>query len=928
MSWALSAATASTSGAIDVTPLAATLKFAEQLNKEARFFPDTTTPVAEQSPREREDEEYAHYQARTSQQQPPNRAQQNGSEQNTARSTASSTYALHSLPPSQQASARGPGHSKKLSASSFVMTSMTTNTGTGARPNADAFKALPTTTSSVEAQLLPLHAQEALKNEVSHLKRELSRQDAKLLEKEEELARIAATLHKTEQEKVNEHAKMRATMKELRKAVAEGDSRLEFWKADFQATKARELEQIQKDNAAIVEQLNSHLEAVSNTLRASSTAMVPSSSEKSITSAQALSATSSSSSLNVAFNGAGSGLTHEEHLKLTMEKFRQERIGWERSRKEELTGLKTEHKVAMEQKDAAMKKLKLQYTQQYAQWKKQFASFSSELDYLTEYVVKLTYLLAEIDRGTYPVGQKHGVTSFVIPSSKRAFLKLDASASSSVLLCEKLDSLGQAFSRAGIPWDPASVHRNQSFLTDTKQVEARRLKEERRLELEAGSEGEEDHSSTHLLPASGSHRLALPSGLNSEEKEEFIPPPTGTELIDAFHTELASHPTIQYIKQLEEERDKYKYQLHLETRKKLELHQTLTSQNRLVEGNELFKRSKLEQQSRRSSSGVPTSSQSSSMSQLLSNAQANAGSGLQLSSVYITPHASPEKLHHSSSAASSKAAAILLASGTVAHHPAAGRQGIQIGYAAMKEQPVSEENLGLTKGEGVGEMRQSEAAGVMVSPAKVLDHSQTSHTATGAYRNANLSPATNAVRPASAMVRGYSSPQQAYYGGSSRPLSAATTSYLGGGSTSQGGTSTWNSRPTSAFISGSPVRPGSAVMTHSSFAPAGSSPARPVRGVHSAMASHPSPSGPIVSPAAYAKPTPMHVAHGNANAQVMTQQTAAKAHQDARNHALGVHPPTQPHSQESSRTPGSSPTTERSTYPHRASSAGRKRIDQ
>ena len=276
------------------------------------------------------------------------------------------------------------------------------------------------------------------------------------------------------------------------------------------------------------------------------------------------------------------------------------------------------------------------------------------------------------------------------------------------------------------------------------------------------------------------------------------------------------------------------------------------------------------------------------------------------------------------SSASSKAASILLASGTVAVHPAAGRQGVQIGYATVKDPQGTEENLGLTKGEGgVGETRHN-GTGVLVSPAKVIDYNQTSHT-TGAYRNANLSPSltSGGGRPASAMVRGYSSPQQAYYGGSSRPLSAATTSYVGGGSTSQGGTSTWNSRPTSAFISGSPVRPGSAVMTHASFASSGASPARPVRGVHSAMASNPSPPTQPVNPSAYAKPTPMHIAHGNANAQVLTQQVARVAHKEAIDHALGVHS-SHAHPQDSSRTPGSSPTTERSVHAHRAASAGRK----
>ena len=806
MSWAATA-----TSVIDVTPRAATVKAA----KSNAFFPDESSQtIQDESDSELEMEDGTKVWRRA---------------------------------PAQRASTSARQHtsSSKPSANNFLFTSMTTNTDSThvrhpsqhSRTSSQAF-ALSNDSSS--AQLLPLHVQEALKSEVTHLKRELARFESKLTDKDASLQKASDSYHKLEKEKLAEQARSRQVIKELRKTIAESEARLAFFQKDFTSRKEQELAQVQKHNSAILDHNNMLLESIGNTIKKSSSSVI----------------SQSQVEQNPNFSGASVGSTHEDHLKNVLEDFKQERLGWDKSKQQEIRSLRQQHAAELEAVEEQMKKVKGQYATQYATWKKQHAALMSEIDYLSEYITKLTFLFEEIDRGVYPVSLKHGITTWNIPETKRSFLQIgttnDGSARSAMLE-KKLRRLKNVFQAAKIPWDPELIHTNQSFTEDRKHREARLLlQSEPMMQLPPSVESDEADTDptppplSFLSDSSHDEKESTPYHTHTQHSSIIThPPPSSShtdELHSAFESELTSNATVQYIKQLEEERDRYKHALSLETRKKLELHSTLTSQNRLIQGNELFKRSKHETDQRRSSitANSQRGSTSSSMAQLIAAAQQTAGSGIQPNG---DSHSSNAKLNHSSATASSKARDIIQASTTMAFIPQAGKLGVQVGYETSQAQGLTsvDGGVGLTAGQQFA-INNSSSMSVLTTPSRVVDYTETTHT-NGAYKSSN-------VRPSSAAV---------YH--ASRPMSAisAVSSYTN---------SAFNSRPSSAFVPTSSA----AMRGHYSH--------QPVVGIHHMPSASAPPSAALV--ASFAKPLPMHIGHGNASAQLFTQQVAKKSHQEAR----------------------------------------------
>lgn len=902
MSWAAHA----NPRAIDATPLAATKRAADGANG---FFLDCSSPTAAASPRSSAGSTKAS--ARRSSAPSPSPGKPSAAALAAQSQGQPVTFGVTVTSAAAAVGSPAPSPAKTLRPSAAALAAERPHSPSARSGVAGAAAAA----AAAAPEGLPLHAQQSLRDEVALLKFEAGRWEAKLAEKDAALQKLSTALHDLQAAKLAEHARSRAQLAALRKQVVESDARLDFLRADLTQQKARECQAVARHNVQIAEEQNALLENVTNTIRASATAQVSpaalaaaasvglvgatglgaSASAAGVGVGTAMLAASSGANSAASFHGAGTGLTHEEHLKGVLHSFAEERRRWDASRARELASVRQEAALRLEESNARAQSIKAHFASAYSKWKAQHAAQCAEIEGLAAYAAKLAYLLEEIDRGKYPVREKHGVRAFVIPAHKRKFLALDPALAEggSGALGRRMDELRAALARAGIPWDPRDLGTDQSFLRDERQLQLRQMQQQLRLQPADDEGGDEEREESQPDPAV---RGLLRSGRRSAEESKEQ---TGSHADDEPHSSsaggdseshaqahthlleeslldsLSSHPTVAYIAAVEAERDRYKHLLARETRRKIEMHETLTSQARLIDAGALLQRA--------------------------GGAAAKESAG---------------QLHHSSSA--NKARDILAASATMAISQQAGRLGVNVGYSstapAHTRAHSSGGELGITAG-GAFNALGGGAVAALASPSRPI----TPYTTGGT--GGNWSRGSAGVRPASAAV--LSSPARAATGAHHKH-SYSTASGFNFAADSHDST-----RPTSAVStgagyagrSGAVSRPGSAAwVAQQSQSSAATEPS-----------AQQSAAGGVLSPAHYPKPTPLHITHGNASATLFAAQLAKKAHQQ--HHADQQHAST-PSSGLSSALPtnrrgsgefASNPASSRTPARSRAASAGRHR---
>jgi hypothetical protein len=416
---------------------------------------------------------------------------------------------------------------------------------------------------------------QSLRDQISSLRSELQRAESKLAHKDATLAKAQAAFLSATQGKFAEHARQRAALAEARQATVEAEARLQHVQRDLSLQKEKECSAMQAHGAQAVQAHQAVIESVTQMIRNSSTSRQPP-----VVGLQSSSPPSNhAQAFAPGFGGAAAGLSHEEHLKSVLTAFQAERSAWDRSRAAEIASLKEEHAVAISTLEARLQKTKASYNAAQASWTKQHRLQEREISVLASYAQKLTYLLEEIDRGQYPVCEKHGIRAFSLPAHRRTFLAVEAAEQSALVsgqLQARMEELRAAFTRVGIPWNPNDLAKpSSSFLHDRKQLQ---LRETQQRLLEADSDGE-------LAPQEAQQRLTNGSS-EVDEKEETrssdLREQERAALEASLLNELSSHQTVAYIQSLEAERDRLRAQLARETKHNLELHRSLASQSRVL----------------------------------------------------------------------------------------------------------------------------------------------------------------------------------------------------------------------------------------------------------------------------------------------------------------------------------------------------------
>lgn len=452
--------------------------------------------------------------------------------------------------------------------------------------------------------------------EAAHLRREVQALESHLSEKDASISKLASSLHKMEVAKVAAESRARATIAELKNRVSEAEARVKFIEEESVRVRERDAERFQKHTVALIDSQNKIVETVGETLKQSSTVNPASAATLSPSSAASVGASPTTSSpspsatkspsTGALFSPTGSsmGMSHEAFLKHLHGQWSAERSKFDESRRKELEKLREEFRAKEESYMESMRKTKLDHATAHRNWERIHAALENELDTLAEYTLGLTTLLQAIDEGTFPVTEKNGVKKFKLPRKERAqylaVTQVDSGESNVAFLRKKLETLRKKMVELhllapGAPLLPRDGDEGEE--AEESEGGSRRQSTQKLLMSPQAAQ--------KLLTSGGSGRGS--SGSEAEEESKVDEGPMSTALVptsnadndadlDAAATRLLdSHQTLSYISHLEQERDRYREALHLETRRKIELQHTLKSQARLLESSEIVRRAKVAQ---------------------------------------------------------------------------------------------------------------------------------------------------------------------------------------------------------------------------------------------------------------------------------------------------------------------------------------------
>lgn len=245
-------------------------------------------------------------------------------------------------------------------------------------------------------------------------------------------------------------------------------------------------------------------------------------------------------------------LEQKESLNVQVEKERRE---FKIAKDKEVANLKEQFQFYLKEKDDVLKKFVGEFEEYKKEKTEEVNSFVGELTIVYDYMAKLTQICYAVDNGLYPLQEKNGVSRLVIrPQEKDTLQRVDEMRIRRLRTrLRKVDKFTQRFK--------GGMSANKWMEKEIRAIEEMSV-EELRHEVVNSRRGENKDT---------------PQGVGAEEIELMR-----ERVLD----ELSSENTVQYIKQLEEERDFYKKFARDEAKKRNGLRIAFRSQSRLL-GKEL-----------------------------------------------------------------------------------------------------------------------------------------------------------------------------------------------------------------------------------------------------------------------------------------------------------------------------------------------------
>jgi len=248
----------------------------------------------------------------------------------------------------------------------------------------------------------------------------------------------------------------------------------------------------------------------------------------------------------------GAKLLHEQKAKFEAQ-MQRDRVEWSAAKEQEMKNVSDQYEYYLKEKNTALKNFISEYEEYKREKDLQTRSFVAELGLCYDYMQKLTQICQNVDQGFYPLQEKNGVSRFRLsPQDKDTLGSCDEMRLKQLRLrLKKVDKTMLKFQAA---------HANGWLARITKEVEDMTVEELQKEVLQTRKQG-------------GGGAREQPNQGTLEELDQLR-----ERLLD----ELSGHSTVQYIKQLEDERDFYKKFAHDETKKMNGLRIAYQSQSRML----------------------------------------------------------------------------------------------------------------------------------------------------------------------------------------------------------------------------------------------------------------------------------------------------------------------------------------------------------
>ena len=224
----------------------------------------------------------------------------------------------------------------------------------------------------------------------------------------------------------------------------------------------------------------------------------------------------------------------------------------------EMQNMKEKFEFLLESKGQSLRKFVNEYEEYKAASEQVAERLRTEVQLLYEYTEKLTHVMERVECGMYPVRDRGGIKSMLIPPE-------DKPGKMPIERCHELQRLlGHA----------TNFTRNQEERRETRSRMASAVDEVASLSLD---ELRDEVMRLRANPGAG-EEAPMDAGVGSVDTEGLR-----HRLEEEVLTELSSHPTVAYIRGLEEESSGYRDALKSETKRTRDQRVALESKDRIID---------------------------------------------------------------------------------------------------------------------------------------------------------------------------------------------------------------------------------------------------------------------------------------------------------------------------------------------------------
>jgi len=263
----------------------------------------------------------------------------------------------------------------------------------------------------------------------------------------------------------------------------------------------------------------------------------------------------------------------EEAAAAAEDAFREQLKAVERQREKQMDNLKEQSQYFLQKRTKELQDMAAHHERFRAEAEEKYADLTAQSNYVADYVESLTMIIEKIETGQYSMREKSGIKCFVIPGrDKPAPLDLDRGRlfRSRLANAERYLKVlqGKGLRRASLNESLAA-----SAAAEAALAAARNL----------GGEYADDEPSVSAKERTELRlqRDSLQTQLHAKVKEmEQLKIAHRSEVECQLVEELASHPTVEYIKTLEEDVRRYQKALQDERKKSVEMRTALDSYRR------------------------------------------------------------------------------------------------------------------------------------------------------------------------------------------------------------------------------------------------------------------------------------------------------------------------------------------------------------